>query len=81
MEKQKRIEQLKSRSTKTMVALFACLMILLLVSLMLAIWQQFVVGAIITIAVSTLLDLGAILLVHFHTKKQIQAIMDETQEL
>ena len=81
MEKQKRIEQLKSRSAKTMVALFACLMILLLVSLMLAIWQQFVVGAIITIAVSTLLDLGAILLVHFHTKKQIQAIMDETQEL
>lgn len=81
MEKQKRIEQLKSRSTKTMVALFACLMILLLVSLMLAIWQQFVVGAIITIAVSTLLDLGAILLVHFHTKKQIQAIMDETQQL
>lgn len=81
MEKQKRIEQLKSRSTKTMVALFACLMILLLVSLMLAIWQQFVVGAIITIAVSTLLDLGAILLVHFHTKKQIQAIMEETQQL
>ncbi|MBR2966214.1 MAG: hypothetical protein IKC52_01930 [Clostridia bacterium] len=81
MEKQKRIEQLKSRSTKTMVALFACLMILLLVSLMLAIWQQFVVGAIITIAVSTLLDVGAILLVHFHTKKQIQAIMDETQQL
>ncbi|MBQ2805260.1 MAG: hypothetical protein IJF10_05205 [Clostridia bacterium] len=81
MEKQKRIEQLKSRSAKTMVALFACLMILLLVSLMLAIWQQFVVGAIITIAVSTLLDLGAILLVHFHTKKQIQAIMDETQQL
>ena len=81
MEKQKRIEQLKSRSAKTMVALFACLMILLLVSLMLAIWQQFVVGAIITIAVSTLLDLGAILLVHFHTKKQIQAIMEETQEL
>ena len=81
MEKQKRIEQLKSRSSKTMVALFACLMILLLVSLMLAIWQQFVVGAIITIAVSTLLDLGAILLVHFHTKKQIQAIMDETQQL
>ena len=81
MEKQKRIEHLKSRSAKTMVALFACLMILLLVSLMLAIWQQFVVGAIITIAVSTLLDLGAILLVHFHTKKQIQAIMDETKEL
>ena len=81
MEKQKRIEQLKNRSAKTMVALFACLMILLLVSLMLAIWQQFVVGAIITIAVSTLLDLGAILLVHFHTKKQIQAIMDETQQL
>ena len=81
MEKQKRIEQLKSRSAKTMVALFACLMILLLVCLMLAIWQQFVVGAIITIAVSTLLDLGAVLLVHFHTKKQIQAIMDETQEL
>lgn len=81
MEKQKRIEQLKSRSAKTMVALFACLMILLLVSLMLAIWQQFVVGAIITIAVSTLLDLGAVLLVHFHTKKQIQAIMEETQEL
>ena len=81
MEKQKRIEQLKSRSAKTMVALFACRMILLLVSLMLAIWQQFVVGAIITIAVSTLLDLGAILLVHFHTQKQIQAIMDETQQL
>ena len=81
MEKQKRIEQLKNRSAKTMVALFACLMILLLVSLMLAIWQQFVVGALITIAVSTLLDLGAILLVHFHTKKQIQAIMDETQQL
>ncbi len=80
MEKQKRIEQLKRRSTKTIVALFACLIILLIVSLMLAFWQEFVVGAIITIVVSALLDIGTILLVHFNTKKQIQAIMDEPQE-